>query len=153
MDKLVIKIVHASRQLVEDTLAMNAEAVAAGLDAAHQFVANNYNYNNEMALQSAVMLAYFHAIDRFMVLKEPQMGNGRADVVMIPSPEVGAGLPCVIIELKKDGAPALALEQIQSRQYFKPLENYRGEVLFVGIKYDSKEKKHSCAFERLRKEQ
>ncbi len=145
----VMKIVNASRQLVEDTLAMNAEAVAKGLDAAHQFVANNYNYNNEMALQSAVMLAYFHAIDRFFVFKEPQLGNGRADVVLVPSSMYGKGLPAVIIELKKDGSVGSALDQIKNKEYFKELSNYSGDILFVGINYDSATKKHSCGFERF----
>ncbi len=145
----VMKVVGASRQLVEDTLAMNAEAVAKGLDAAHQFVANNYNYSNEMALQSAVMLAYFHAIDRFFVFKEPQLGNGRADVVLVPSSMYGKGLPAVIIELKKDGSVGSALDQIKNKEYFKELANYSGDILFVGINYDSKNKKHSCGFENL----
>ena len=145
----VIKIVHASRQLVEDTLAMNAEAVAKALDAAHRFVASNYNYNNEMALQSAIMLAYFYAIDRFLILKEPQMGNGRADVLLIPAPVEGRGLPAVIIEMKKDKTPDSALNQIKNKEYFKELENYSGDILFVGINYDSENKTHTCAFERL----
>ena len=79
-----------------------ADAVAQALDHAHRFVASNYSYNNEMALQSAICLAYFHAIDRFTVLKEPELGNGRADVVLLPSPVEGKGLPALIIELKKD---------------------------------------------------
>ncbi len=145
----VMKIVNASKQLVEDTLAMNAGAVARGLDAAHQFVANNYNYNNEMALQSAVMLAYFHAIDRFFVFKEPELGNGRADVLLVPSLTYGRGLPAVIIELKKDGSAGSALDQIKNKEYFKELENYSGDILFVGINYDSETKKHSCGFEKL----
>ena len=145
----VMKIVKASKQLVEDTLAMNAEAVAKGLDAAHQFVANNYNYNNEMALQSAVMLAYFHSMDRFAPIKETHLGKGRADVVLIPKPKYAAEIPVVIIELKRDDSPESALNQIKNKEYFKELENYSGAILFVGINYDSKNKKHSCGFEKL----
>ena len=145
----VMKIVKASKQLVEDTLAMNAEAVAKGLDAAHQFVANNYNYNNEMALQSAVMLAYFHSMDRFAPIKETHLGKGRADVVLIPKPKYAEEIPVVIIELKKDKTPDSALNQIKSKEYFKELENYSGDILFVGINYDSATKKHSCGFERF----
>ncbi len=145
----VMKIVKASKQLVEDTLAMNAEAVAKGLDAAHQFVANNYNYNNEMALQSAVMLAYFHSMDRFAPIKETHLGKGRADVVLIPKPKYAAEIPVVIIELKRDDSPESALNQIKNKEYFKELENYSGDILFVGINYDSATKKHSCGFEKL----
>ena len=146
----VMKIVNASKQLVEDTLAMNAEAVAKGLDAAHQFVANNYNYNNEMALQSAVMLAYFHAMSRFAPIKETHLGKGRADIVLIPKPKYVEEIPVVIIELKKDKTPDSALNQIKNKEYFKELENYSGDILFVGINYDSATKKHSCGLERLR---
>ena len=145
----VMKIVKASKQLVEDTLAMNAEAVAKGLDAAHQFVANNYNYNNEMALQSAVMLAYFHAMSRFAPIKETHLGKGRADIVLIPKPKYVEEIPVVIIELKKDKTPDSALNQIKNKEYFKELENYSGDILFVGINYDSENKTHTCAFERL----
>ena len=145
----VMKIVKASKQLVEDTLAMNTEAVAKGLDAAHQFVANNYNYNNEMALQSAVMLAYFYAMDRFAPIKETHLGKGRADVVLIPKPKYAAEIPVVIIELKRDDSPESALNQIKNKEYFKELENYSGDILFVGINYDSETKKHSCGFEKL----
>ena len=128
---------------------MNAEAVAKGLDAAHQFVANNYNYNNEMALQSAVMLAYFHSMDRFAPIKETHLGKGRADVVLIPKPKYAAEIPVVIIELKRDDSPESALNQIKNKEYFKELENYSGDILFVGINYDSATKKHSCGFEKL----
>ncbi len=145
----IMKIVNASKQLVEDTLAMNADAVTKGLDEAHQFVANNYNYNNEMALQSAIRLAYFHAMDRFCPFKEPHLGKGRADIVLIPSTNYGKGLPAVIIELKKDGSAESALDQIKNKEYFSDLDNYFGDILFVGINYDSATKKHSCGFEKL----
>ncbi len=145
----VVKIVKASKQLVEDTLAMKADAVAAALDKAHRFVASNYNYDNEMALQSALCLAYFYAIDRFIVLKEPELGNGRADVVLLPIPGKSTGLPAVIIELKKDKSVDSALDQIREKKYYESLEHYSGDLIFVGISYDAKDKTHSCKIEKL----
>lgn len=57
----------------------------------------------------------------------------------------------MIIELKRNGSTESALEQIREKKYFSSLENYVGEILFVGINYDEKEKVHECRFERFEK--
>ena len=53
----------------------------------------------------------------------------------------------MIIELKWDKNAGIALNQIKDRQYIKSLKDYHGKVLFVGINYDKKSKKHECKFE------
>ena len=148
----VMSFVNASARLVEDTLAMKADAVARGLDAAHRFVCSNYSYSNEQALQSALCLAYFHAMDRFLVLKEPELGRGRADILMIPIPQVAATTPAVIVEMKRNSSADSALQQIREKRYFAGLKDHVGEILFVGIDYDEMTKKHTCAMERFVKE-
>lgn len=53
-----------------------------------------------------------------------------------------------MIELKKDGSAKAVVEQIRSKSYSDKPEGYSGEVILVGINYDSKEKKHSCVIEK-----
>ena len=58
----------------------------------------------------------------------------------------------MIIELKKDQAVESAIDQIRERKYFDSLEHYQGNLLFIGISYDEKEKTHTCRIERFEKE-
>ena len=53
----------------------------------------------------------------------------------------------MIIELKRNSCPDSALEQIRNRQYYDSLNHYQGKLLFVGINYNEKEKKHTCKIE------
>jgi hypothetical protein len=53
-----------------------------------------------------------------------------------------------VIELKRDKDAQGAIDQIRQKNYVKALEDYRGNLLLVGINYD-KEKKHSCVIEKL----
>ena len=79
-------------------------------------------------------------------------GKGFSDVTYIPihpAPE----RPAMIIELKRNGSVESALKQIQEKRYFSSLDNYAGEILFVGINYDEKEKTHQCRFERFKKQE
>ena len=57
--------------------------------------------------------------------------------------------PAIIIELKINESTGKALQQIQSRQYFDALENYKGNLLFVAINYDKDTKKHEVEIEAL----
>ena len=123
-------------------------AVAAALDISHIHVTSNRSYNNEDALQSAVYLAYIFALNRYTVIKEMTTGKGFADVVFVPFMK---GDPAMIVELKRNGSAESALRQIREKQYFDSLSQYEGNLLFVGISYDEKEKTHSCRIERFLK--
>ena len=48
-----------------------------------------------------------------------------------------------------DQACERALEQIKDRNYIRCLKDYHGKVLFVGVNYDKKSKKHTCQFEMV----
>jgi len=73
-------------------------------------------------------------------------GKGFADVVFIPFKESD---PAMIIELKRNSSTESAITQIKERRYFDSLSHYTGNLLFVGINYDEKEKTHTCRIERL----
>ena len=73
-------------------------------------------------------------------------GKGFADVVFIP---YKTNRPAMIIELKRGKCAESAISQIRDRQYFQSLSHYRGDLLFVGIDYDEKEKTHECRIEKF----
>lgn len=139
-------IIEASRQLLEDTINGDTEAVARALDISHIHVTSNRSYNNEDALQSAIYLAYLYALNKYDIFKELTTGKGFADVVFIPYVK---GYPAMIIELKHNKNTESALDQIKEKKYFESLRHYQGNLLFVGINYDEKEKTHSCKIERF----
>ena len=137
------EIIKASEELLEQTLLKNSDAVAKALDNTHLHVSSSRNYNNENALAAAVYIAFVHALNYYNCFKELSTGKGFADLVYVPvvkSPEH----PAIIIELKINESTGKALQQIQNRQYFDALENYKGNLLFVAINYDKDTKKHEC---------
>lgn len=137
------EIIKASEELLEQTLLKNSDAVAKALDNTHLHVTSSRNYNNENALAAAVYIAFVHALNYYNCFKELSTGKGFADLVYVPvvkSPEH----PAIIIELKINESTGKALQQIQNRQYFDALDNYKGNLLFVAINYDKDTKKHEC---------
>lgn len=142
------QIISASKQLLDDTLRGDEEAVAKALDMSHIHVTSNRSYNNEDSLQSAIYLAYIYALNKYTVVKEMTTGKGFADVVYIPYvPDI----PALIIELKKNKTVESAIEQIKQKQYFDSLSMYYGNILFVGINYDDNTKIHTCKIEEYYK--
>ena len=140
-------------QTFEKTLEGDEQAVAKALDVSHIHVTSNRSYNNEDALQSAIYLAYIYALNRYTIVREMTAGKGFADVLFLPVQKTDTAM---IIELKKngnDGGAAGALDQIRRKQYFDSLTHYQGNLLFVEIDYDEKEKTHTCRMERFYKDQ
>ena len=146
--EVTTRIIKASENLLKETLAGNAEAVALALDESHIHVTSNRSYNNEDALQSAIYLSYIYALNKYTIVKELTTGKGFADVVFIPF--VG-NMPAIIIELKRNGTAESAINQIHEKKYFSSLEHYSGDLLFVGINYDEDTKSHECKIERFNK--
>ena len=143
------KIIKSSEELLNQTLLKNCRAVEKALDKSHIHVASNRSYNNEDTLMSAIYLAYIYAKNEYTVIKEMTTGKGFADVVFIP---FYPGKPAMIIELKRNGSTESALSQIQAKEYYDSLEHYQGNLLFVGINYDEKSKKHQCEILEFKKE-
>ena len=142
------QIIKDSKDLLKETWQGNEKVVANALDISHIHVTSNRSYNNEDALQSAIYLAYIYALNLYTVVKEMTTGKGFADVVFIPFKE---GDPAMIIELKRNSCTESAIDQIREKQYYDSLSHYKGKLLFVGINYDEKGKKHSCRIEAFEK--
>lgn len=144
--KITNKIIQSSKELFQELLNGNEEAVATALDESHIHVTSNRSYNNEDALQSAIYLAFIYALNKYTCIREMTSGKGFADVVYIPLKDTD---PAIIIELKRNSCVESALTQIKEKQYFDPLKHYSGKLLFAGINYDEKTKKHVCRIERF----
>ena len=144
--KKLMEIINASKKLLDATVEGNEEAVAKALDAAHTVVTNPLTYNDEHCFQSAICLAYFYANTRYTLFKELPTGKGYADLVLIP---YLPNIPAMVIELKHNKSAGSALQQIKEKNYCQALNNYKGDLLFVGVNYDEKTKEHSCKIERL----
>ncbi len=146
--KATDRIIRASKELLEETINGNEEAVAKALDESHINVTSNRNYNNEYALHSAIYLAYVYALNKYTIIKEMTTGKGYADVVFIP---YVSDIPAMIIELKRNDSTDSAINQIKEKKYFSSLSGYEGKLLFVGINYNEKSKTHTCKIERFEK--
>ena len=144
--KKLMEIINASKKLLDDTINGNEEAVARALDAAHTEVTNPLTYNDEHCFQSAICLAYFYANTRYTLFKELPTGKGYADLVLIP---YLPNIPALVIELKHNKSAESALQQIKEKNYCQALNNYKGDLLFVGISYDEKTKEHRCRIELM----
>ena len=142
----IMELIKTSKKLLDATVEGNEEAVARALDAAHTEVTNPLTYNDEHCFQSAICLAYFYANTRYTLFKELPTGKGYADLVLIP---YLPNIPAMVIELKHNKSAGSALQQIKDKNYCQALNNYKGDLLFVGVNYDEKTKEHSCKIERL----
>ena len=62
-------------------------------------------------------------------------------------PKRRSALPAMIVELKWNKSAEGALKQIKDTGYQKIFANYGGDVLLVGINYDTETKEHKCMIE------
>jgi len=144
--KQVVAMLQQSRKLLNATLSGDADTVAAMMDAAHSDDTSILSYNNENSLACVVSLAYYYARNEYVIHRELPTGKGYADLVLIPRKTIAK--PAVIVELKRDKAPAAAISQIRQRDYMQKVKQYTDDILLVGISYDRDTKQHSCAIER-----
>lgn len=143
------ELITHSEKLLADTLAGNGDAVA---EAIKNIRATNYAptfYNNEQSLRYAVKFAYIVCIDKYMKVEELPSGKGLAVVAYIPKSDTA--LPALVVELKWEENANNAIDQIKRKDYPAVLKDYFGEIVLVGIGYDSKTNEHSCVIERIEK--
>ena len=141
----VARSMEASRKLLQSMWDMDADAVANGVDRAHDEI-SILQYNDENSLSCVIGLAFYYAREYYTIIREMPSGKGFADIFFIPRP-LHADKPAAVIELKKDKDAQGAIAQIKQKNYVKALEDYKGNLLLVGINYDA-EKKHTCIIEK-----
>ena len=99
--KETIDTVLKSKQLLADTLAGKADAVADCIRIVHEQNSSVLNYNNEQSLRFIVLIAYYYAREQYNIIQELPAGEGFADIVFIPKPFIDANAyPPMVVELK-----------------------------------------------------
>ena len=148
----VMRSVENSRKLVEALWNQDAKAVAAGIENVHDEI-SILQYRDENSLSCTIHLAFYFAREYYTIIRELPTGKGFADMVFVPRKTTQT--PAIVVELKWNQTAEAAITQIKRKQYVESLKDYRGEVILVGINYESKElkkddyKKHSCKIERI----
>jgi hypothetical protein len=142
----VIKALEQSEDLLQATLNGDEEAVAHGIDLAHDENTSILSYNNENSLACVLSLAYVAARKDYTMIRELPTGKGFADIVLLPNRN--ADKPAVVLELKYNHSADTAIAQIKEKRYAGMLRDHVGSVLLVGINYDKKTKTHTCIIEK-----
>ena len=140
----------ASKQLLQDTIDGDEEAVARGVDAAHDENTSILSYNNENSLACVLSIAYYYARNDYVMHRELATGKGFADIVLIPRKNVDS--PAIVLELKFSQDADAAIDQIKRKQYPAKVSEHTANLLLVGINYDRETKQHTCHIERYQSE-
>ena len=145
----VIKALQQSEKLLQATLEGDEEAVARGVDAAHDENTSILSYNDENSLACVLSIAYYYAKNDYVMHRELATGKGFADIVLMPRKNVDS--PAIVLELKCNQNVDAAIDQIKRKQYPAKVAQYSGDLLLVGINYDRKTKMHTCRIENVKK--
>ena len=100
----------------------------------------------QRSVRTIIKYAYVAAVDQYVKIEEMPGGKGIADVVFLPT--APSGLPAMVVELKWNKSSGGAITQIKEKNYAASLKPYQGNLLLVGINYNSKTGKHTCSIER-----
>ena len=110
----VAESVEASRKLLEALWEMDADAIAAGVEKAHEEI-SILQYNDENSLSCTIHLAFYFAREYYTMVRELPAGKGFADVCMIQDHIIVINRT-IVIELKWDKSAVGAIEQIKEKQ-------------------------------------
>jgi hypothetical protein len=143
----VVKALRQSEKLLQATLNGDEEAVARGVDVAHDENTSILSYNDENSLACVLNIAYYAAKGDYIFHRELATGKGFADIVLIPRKHVDS--PAIVLELKYNQDADSAIDQIKRKEYPVKIAQYTGNLLLVGINYDKQLKTHTCRIENL----
>ena len=143
----VVEAIQQSKQLLRATLEGDCEAVARGVDAAHDENTSILSYNDENSLACVLSIAYYYARNDYVVHRELASGKGFADLVLIPRKNVDS--PAIVLELKYNKDADSAIDQIHRKQSPAKVAQHTGNLLLVGINYDRGQKTHECHIEKM----
>ena len=144
---IVIRALQQSEELLQATLDGDCEAVARGVDAAHDEHTSILSYNNENSLACVLSIAYIAARNNYVIHRELASGKGFADLVLIPRKNVDS--PAIVLELKYNKEVDSAIDQILRKQYPAKVAQYADNLLLVGINYDKDTKTHCCKIMKI----
>ena len=142
----IVTSLNESQNLLQAILDGNAEAVAQGVDAAHDENTSILSYNNENSLACVLAIAFYYAKNYYTFHRELPTGKGFADLVLMPHKNVN--MPAILLELKYNQSADSALSQIKRKEYQGKVAQYSGHAILVGINYDRTTKQHECHIEK-----
>ena len=154
----VMNAINDAENCLKAILSGDAETVAALVERCHQENTSIIKYNDENSLACVVTLALYTAKNKYLVFREMPSGKGYADIAFLPRPVSGGrgatALPAIVVELKAEESPSIAIDQIKRREYPGAIKDYSGEIVLVGINYKTdperpEYKKHTCKIERV----
>ena len=147
----VMNAINQSEECLKATLNGDSETVARIIEQTHEENTSIIKYNDENSLACVVTLSYYTSRNKYFIIRELPTGKGYADIAFIP--RKNENVPAIVVELKKEQSPEIALKQIREKNYFDCLKNYSGEVLLVGLNYttdiNTGYKKHTCKIEEI----
>lgn len=149
----VMDAIRKSEELLSATISGDEDTVAKIIEHVHQENTSILAYNDENSLACVISLAYYSAKKNYVIYRELVGSKVFADLVFIPRKTTQT--PAIVVELKWNQTADAAIDQIKRKEYVQSLKDYRGEVLLVGINYESKDsdgenyKKHFCKIERV----
>lgn len=104
---VVSSLLNKSKELLYATWKGDGQAIADMLEDVHDEMHEFKEYNNEHTLKCVIHLAYYAAMDHYILQFEEGTGKGLADCIMIPR---YSGIPGIIIELKYNKSAREALD-------------------------------------------
>lgn len=125
-------IVEQSEHILEATLNKDEELLADMIEKSHDKEIDLFHYNDENSIACLLSLCYLYARNYYHIRREDKTGKGRCDMIFRPL----NGMPAIIIELKVNGTPQEAINQIINKNYMQEVETCN-EILLVGISYQS----------------
>ena len=137
-----------SKELINQTVLLNTKYIEERLNENLQRFTTIYNRLDENVLSVLLNVSYDYARKEYNFFKEPNVGIGRADLILVPYRTTKPG---IIFELKVDSSPIEAIKQIKQKNYLESFNTYKGKILLIGINLDSKTKKHSVLIEEVNK--
>lgn len=143
---VVTEAIIQSEQLLQAIIDGDEDAVAKGVEAAHDENTSILSYNNENSLACVLSIALYYAKNDYIIHRELPTGKGFADLVLMPRKNVDK--PAILLELKSNQSAVSAIDQIHRKEYQGKITQFADKVLLVGISYDSKTKKHECVIEK-----
>ena len=149
----MLKFQQESEDLLDATLDMDGEIVAAQIEKIHEEYVSAIQYNNENSLSSVLALAYLSAMQYyFKPVREFPTGRGFADFVFIPKTEYRNDYPALVVELKWNKSAVSVLQQIKD----KKLSRFYSKIMQVmfclwELIIVKNEKKHECMIEEYLK--
>ena len=145
----VSKALKESADILQAIWHGRTKQVAEGIRQAH-FETSHIQYNDENALSYTISLALYAARNFYTVHRELAGSKGFADLVFIPRKKFQEK-PALVVELKWDKMVEGAINQIKKKEYCQSLEEYKGNILLVGVNYNKKTKVHECMIEEYKK--